>query len=107
MKLKQSICGFSLAAALLSLGNQPAFADAKPPANPAAVAHSVSSADDRKAVSITVYNQNFGLVREVRELPSLGSGKVELEFRDVAANIQPQTVSIKAVGAGAGFSVLE
>ena len=107
MKLKQSILGFSLAAALLALANQSAFADAKAPANPAAVAHSVSSAEDRKAVSITVYNQNFGLVREVRELPSLGSGKVELEFRDVAANIQPQTVSIKALGAGAGFSVLE
>ncbi|HYQ03851.1 MAG TPA: DUF4139 domain-containing protein [Polyangiaceae bacterium] len=107
MKLKQSICGFSLGAALLSLGAQSALADAKPPANPAAVAHSTSSADDRKTVSITVYNQNFGLVREVRELPSLGSGKVELEFRDVAANIQPETVSIKAVGAGAGFSVLE
>lgn len=106
MKLKQSICGFSLGAALLSFGNQPAFADAKPPANPAAVAHSVSSADDRKTVSITVYNQNFGLVREVRELPSLGSGKVELEFRDVAANIQPETVGIKAIG-GAGFTVLE
>jgi hypothetical protein len=107
MKLKQSICGFSLATALLTLGNQSAFADAKPPANPAAVAHSVSSAEDRKTVSITVYNQNFGLVREVRELPSLGSGKVELEFRDVAANIQPQTVSIKSVGAGGGLSVLE
>jgi len=107
MKLKKSICALSLVSALVSFGNQPAFADAKPPANPAAVAHSVSSADDRKTVSITVYNQNFGLVREVRELPSLGSGKVELEFRDVAANIQPETVSIKAVGAGAGLSVLE
>jgi len=107
MKLTQSICGFTLSAALLSAGSQPAFADAKPPANPAAVAHSVSSADDRKAVSITVYNQNFGLVREVRELPSLGSGKVELEFRDVAANIQPETVHIKSVGAGGGVNVLE
>jgi len=107
MKFKQTLCALPLASALLSFGNQPAFADAKPPANPAAVTHSVSSADDRKTVSITVYNQNFGLVREVRELPSLGSGKVELEFRDVAANIQPETVSIKAVGAGAGLSVLE
>jgi len=46
-------------------------------------------------------------VREVRELPALGNGKVELEFRDVAANIQPETVSIKAIGAGGGLRVLE
>jgi hypothetical protein len=107
MKTKQAICGFSIAAALFAFGAQRAFAQTKPaaPAVPA-TAHSSSSADDRKTVSITVYNQNFGLVREVRELPALGSGKVELEFRDVAANIQPETVSIKAVSGG-GLTVLE
>jgi len=106
MKTKQWISGLAVCGALAA-GNQAAFADAKVPANPAATAHSVSSADDRKTVSITVYNQNFGLVREVRELPALGNGKVELEFRDVAANIQPETVSIKAIGAGGGLRVLE
>ena len=45
-------------------------------------------------VQVTVYNQNFGLVREVRDV-DVGTGTVELEFRDVAANIQPETVSIK------------
>lgn len=79
---------------------------AKPVAT-SSTARSVSTADDRKQVSITVYNQNFGLVREVRELASLGTGKVELEFRDVAANIQPETVHIKSVGAGGGVNVLE
>jgi len=107
MKTKQSICCLAISAALAASGTHKAFADAKRPANPTATAHSVSTADDRKAVSITVYNQNFGLVREVRELPALGNGKVELEFRDVAANIQPETVSIKSVGAGGGLSVLE
>lgn len=107
MKTKQWISGLAFTAALAASGTQSAFADAKPPANPAATAHSVSTAEDRKTVSITVYNQNFGLVREVRELKALGNGKVELEFRDVAANIQPETVSIKSVGAGAGLSVLE
>jgi len=106
MKTKYSICCLAISAALAAAGARDAFAQAKPAANPSATAHSVSSADDRKTVSITVYNQNFGLVREVRELPALGSGKVELEFRDVAANIQPETVSIKSVGGG-GLSVLE
>jgi hypothetical protein len=63
-----------------------------------------SGAADRKEVSITVYNQNFGLVREVRDL-SLGTGQVALAFKDVASQIQPETVSIKA--AGGGLSVLE
>ncbi|HEY4106976.1 MAG TPA: hypothetical protein VGM44_23915, partial [Polyangiaceae bacterium] len=90
--------------ALASAGVRVARADPKPATAPA---HSVSTADDRKQVSITVYNQNFGLVREVRELSSLGSGKVELEFRDVAANIQPETVHIKSLGPGGGVNVLE
>ncbi|HEY0462590.1 MAG TPA: DUF4139 domain-containing protein [Polyangiaceae bacterium] len=106
MNTKQCISGLAFSLALAASGTPSAFAEPKAPAKPA-TAHGVSSAEDRKAVSITVYNQNFGLVREVRELPLLGSGKVELEFRDVAANIQPETVSIKSVGAGGGLTVLE
>ncbi|MFO0567648.1 MAG: DUF4139 domain-containing protein [Polyangiaceae bacterium] len=65
-----------------------------------------SGSEQRKEVSITVYNQNFGLVREVREL-ELGTGTLDLEFRDVAANIQPETVSIKSLTQGNALSVLE
>ncbi len=68
----------------------------------AAPAKKTSGSADRKEVSITVYNQNFGLVREVREL-NLGTGKVALAFKDVASQIQPETVAIKAPG----LSVLE
>ena len=107
MKTKQWISGLAFLSALAAAGPGNVFAQAKPPANAQATGHSLSTADDRKTVSITVYNQNFGLVREVRDLRSLGSGKVELEFRDVAANIQPETVSIKSIGAGGGLSVLE
>jgi hypothetical protein len=66
----------------------------------------VSGGEQRKEVSITVYNQNFGLVREVREL-DLGTGTLDLEFRDVAANIQPETVSIKSLSGAKALSVLE
>lgn len=72
-----------------------------------AAAQQVSTDADRKNVSITVYNQNFGVVREVRELKTLGTGQVSLEFRDVAANIQPETVSIKSLSAPGSISVLE
>src|ERR1044072_3592574 len=43
-----------------------------------------SSAKQREKVHITVYNQNFGLVREIRKL-DLGEGKISLEYRDVSA----------------------
>jgi hypothetical protein len=65
-----------------------------------------STSDERNEVSITVYNQNFGLVREVRNI-ELGSGRIALEFRDVAAQIEPETVHIRALGQGGALRVLE
>jgi hypothetical protein len=54
---------------------------------------------------ITVYNQNFGLVREIRDL-SLARGLVSLEFGDVASSIQPETVHLRALD-GARLTVME
>ncbi|MBK7584970.1 MAG: DUF4139 domain-containing protein [Myxococcales bacterium] len=75
---------------------------------PAALAETkkISTAEQRKEVGITVYNQNFGLVREVRDV-DVGSGTVQLEFRDVAARIQPETVSIKSLSNAGSLNVLE
>ena len=56
-----------------------------------------STADQREEVSISVYNQNFGLVREVRTV-DLPTGRSLLEFRDVSERIQTETVSIKSLG---------
>ena len=70
------------------------------PAPAQAPATKASGDADRKQVTITVYNQNFGLVREVRELKELGTGRVALEFRDVASTIQPETVAVKSLGGG-------
>lgn len=64
-----------------------------------------STASDRDAVMITVYNQNFGLVREIRDL-SLARGRVSLEFGDVASSIQPETVHLRALDGGR-LTVLE
>lgn len=61
---------------------------------------------DRESVAVTVYNQNFGVVRETRRL-KLGSGRVELSFKDVSANIQPETVRLNSLTKGALFEVLE
>jgi hypothetical protein len=64
-----------------------------------------SGADQREAVSITVYNQEFGLVREIRRV-DLARGPAELEFRDVAEQIEPYTVSVRALD-GRPLRVLE
>ena len=64
-----------------------------------------STAEQRETVSITVYNQNVGLVREVRTV-DLARGRTPLEFQDVAGQIEPYTVIIRAPGAGR-FRVLE
>lgn len=65
-----------------------------------------STAPAREKVSITVYNQNFGLVREIRKVP-LGDGRVDLEFQDVSAHIQPETVHLRGLDAPDALSVLE
>ena len=78
----------------------PSMAWAQAPARPMQ-----STADDRREVTITVYNQNFGLVREVRDF-RLGRGRIALEFGDVASQIQPETVHIRALG-GDALSILE
>ena len=67
-----------------------------------AAAQTRSTSAQREEVSITVYNQSFGLVREVRNV-DLPLGRTSLEFRDVSQQIQPETVAIKA----AGLRVLE
>lgn len=65
-----------------------------------------SSAEDRRQLSITVYNGNFGLVREVRTLQT-GRGLVDLEFGDVAEHLQPETVHIRALSGASSLRVLE
>ena len=83
----------------------PAPKAAAPAPAPKATVTKVSGDADRRQVSITVYNQGFGIVREVREFADLGKGRVALEFRDVASTIQPETVAVKSLGGG--LNVLE
>jgi hypothetical protein len=94
----------ALSGALLlatACGQKPA---ATPNSGPTSLARSDASASER--VSLTVYNQNFGLVREVRKV-HLGTGNVELSYADVSAHIQPETVHLKSLGSDDGLTVLE
>jgi hypothetical protein len=65
-----------------------------------------SDAKGRESVSITVYNSNFGLVRERRAV-ELANGRVELSFADVSSHIQPETVHIRSLDDPNALTVLE
>src|SRR6478735_2224341 len=98
----QSFSALSVALLLVTAcGQKPA---ATPNTGP--TSHSSSDASAREQVSLTVYNRNFGLVREVRQV-HLGTGNVELSYADVSAHIQPETVHLKSLGNDDGLTVLE
>lgn len=59
-----------------------------------------------KKVSITVYNQNFGLVKDVRDI-TLDKGVNLVRFDDVAASIDPTTVSFASLTAPNSVAVRE
>lgn len=65
-----------------------------------------SEKGQRESVAVTVYNQNFGVVKDTRRL-QLAPGLVELSFKDVSANIQPETVQLHSLTQGARLQVLE
>jgi len=57
-------------------------------------------------VSVTVYNQDLGLVKDVREL-EFQKGKSVIKFTDVAAQIDPTSVHFKPVNPSDQVSILE
>src|SRR3954471_20862191 len=81
---------------------------AQPPstASSGPVSQSNSDSTASEQVSVTVYNQNFGLVREVRHV-RLGRGKTELSYADVSAHIQPESVHLKSLAGDDQLTVLE
>ena len=61
---------------------------------------------DQLQVSLTIYNSNLGLVKDVREI-ELAEGLTRLQFMDVAARIMPTTVLIRSQTDSENFQVLE
>jgi hypothetical protein len=85
----------TLAAAAAFLGASSAFA-----------APLESTIDDQTSVAVTVYNSGRALVRDTRKV-NLAEGEIALRFKDVAEQIMPETVSLKALNAPAALSILE
>lgn len=70
-----------------------------------AAAASVPPATDRQSVQLTVYAQDFGLVREVRPL-ALTAGVNRLSLLDVSRKLDPESVLLRWQGAGAALPQL-
>jgi hypothetical protein len=60
----------------------------------------------RTAVALTVYNDDLALVRETRTV-SLPQGERTLEFEDVAARVEPASVSVRSLTAPTAVHVIE
>ena len=62
--------------------------------------------EQQRDVMVTIYNGNLGLVKDVREV-RLPGGNLEVQFKDVAGQIDPTTVHLKSLTDGAGLKILE
>jgi hypothetical protein len=73
----------------------------------AAVVISASvTGQERKEISLTVYNNDLGLVTEVRNL-KINSGKSEVRLVDVPSRIDPTSVHFKSLNSPDKISILE
>jgi hypothetical protein len=73
---------------------------------PAAAAPVSVTRDDQREVMVTIYNGNLGLVKDLREV-RFPSGQSEVQFMDVAAQIDPTTVHLKSTTDAPGLKILE
>jgi hypothetical protein len=82
------------------------------PATPVAAAqaaapqNNTSTLDDQTELSLTVYNSDLALVRDVRSI-QLPRGTFDLHFMDIAATVNPATVHFRSLSEPSRVSVLE
>lgn len=92
--MRKSILTFTLLIAVW--GASPAFAAA-----PATITRA-----DQTGVMVTIYNGSLGLVKDTREV-RLDGGILDVQFADVAAQIDPTTVHLKSLTDPRGLRILE
>lgn len=61
---------------------------------------------DQERVAVTIYNNNLALIRDVRNI-SLTKGVSNLEYRDVSAQIRPETAQLVSLSKNTSLAVLE
>lgn len=66
----------------------------------------VSPQSDQTSVAVTIYNEDLALVKDSRKL-NLSSGLSALSFRDVSAQIKPETALLRSLLPNSSLQVLE
>ncbi len=66
----------------------------------------MTTLDDQVELSLTVYNSDIALVRDVRRLV-LPTGDFDLKFMDIAATVNPATVHFRSLTEPSRISVVE
>lgn len=65
-----------------------------------------STLSDQQSVAVTIYNENLALVKDQRKI-QLGSGQSTLAFRDVSAQMRPETALLRSLTSPGKLSVIE
>ena len=65
-----------------------------------------STLADQKSVSVTIYNQDLALVRDVRRT-ALPAGEFSFALRDVSARMRPETALLRSLTAAGSLRTLE
>jgi hypothetical protein len=94
------------AASLLAVAGGVATVHGAQTGNAEAAEPATTTEKDQTDLSVTVYNSNVALVRDVRQI-HLQSGTFPLRFEDVAASINPVTVHFRSLTDASKLSVVE
>jgi hypothetical protein len=107
--MKKPILGKALAAATIAilLSGFLLYSRVRAAQEPGAAGSLPStSQSDQSELSITVYNSDLALIRDVRDV-SIPAGTFQLKFMDIAASLNPATVHFRSLSDPAALSVLE
>ncbi len=66
----------------------------------------VSTASDQRSVAVTIYNDNLALVKDARRI-TLVRDFNQLAWREVSAQMRPETAQLRNLSNPAGFRLLE
>ena len=65
-----------------------------------------STLQDQQSVAVTIYNENLALVKDQRKV-QLSAGQGALAFRDVSAQLRPETALLRSLTSPGKLSVVE
>jgi hypothetical protein len=101
MRLRLPLAGCAVLAAL-ALGSTFETSAARAPVT----GQDTSTLDDQVELSLTVYNTDLALVRDVRNV-ELAPGTADLRFMDIAATVNPATVHFRSLSQPPRVRVVE